>query len=62
MVEIKKVYQEMHDFDGEIPYFYAGNWGAPSKIAKARKSEALLKLLSLTEGELMDYSKLTHHH
>ncbi|MFZ0050845.1 MAG: hypothetical protein WAK96_03655 [Desulfobaccales bacterium] len=62
MDEIKKVYQEMHDFDGEIPYFYAGNWGAPSKIAKARESEALLKLLSLTEGDLMDYSKLTHHH
>jgi hypothetical protein len=38
MDEIKKVYQEMHDFDGEIPYFYAGNWGAPSKIATARGS------------------------
>jgi hypothetical protein len=38
MVEIKKVYQEMHDSDGKIPYFYAGNWGAPSKIAKARGS------------------------
>jgi len=52
----------MHDFDGEIPYFYAGNRGAPSKIATARESEALLELLGLTEGELMDYPKLTHHH
>jgi hypothetical protein len=38
MDEIKKVYQEMYDFYGENPYFYAGNWGAPSKIAKARGS------------------------
>jgi hypothetical protein len=51
MMVIKRVYQEMQDFDGEIPDFYAGDWGAPGKIAKARKREALLKLPHLTEGE-----------
>jgi len=54
MIEGKEVYQGLPDFGGGIPYFYSGNWGVLSEIAKARKGEALFELLSLTEGGLFE--------
>ena len=37
MIGIKRIYQEIQDFNGEIPYFYAGNWGGLAKSLKPGK-------------------------